>query len=1055
MKTRILLALLFLGSALLSSAATNDLTALLQQGLFDEEANRDLPAAIADYQSLATQFDRDRQVAATAVYRLGECYRKLGQTNEATAQYQRLLHDFADQKDLVTLSRQNLTGLGVATESHFATRLQAIVKGAAGAGPATDSRSTQQDLLAQEIKVTEEALLHQQTQFQMGTLPSDALLPTQQKLLELKRQMAALETGEPVATGPTAATLGNAAAEAQLLAAELARMDQLKNDPARRALSALAMYPDDDLSKMLRHLPELQGQVNDLTDTNVTVKTNSFYVAFGPNADRLLDTQSQIPTNRAERLRQAREEWDKQLALIGQRADFIISLQQARLEVLQSVAATAAQNPASTASAAPTDEESREIVRIQQMIQNSPDLINAPGEDRRTPLAMAAINGWLKVAAYLLDHGADVNAGQVACEAALYHAAKAGNRAMVEFLLSRGADVNADCPLSVASEKGFQAVVEVLLTNKADVNEPAYDNNEHDTPLCLAVMHNHVSIAQKLVAAGANPNVVNTQGRTPLSYGAERRSPEMVKLLLAAKADPNAGKDAPLLVAIFQKDAVSAELLLQAGAKPSAVGAINFMGGGNYPGTFQNYAEHITPFWTAIYGRQLPLVQLLLKYHADPDDAQTDGQPVIFRVLSETNILAALLAAGAKVDPTDPAGNQRTPLWYAANGNNVAAVDILLKHGANPNASDQDGSTPLSAAACRSADSGIFELLLAHQADPNVRNHDGLTPLSYVKANGKLDLAALLRQHGALDQLPDWDRITASRPSANYSTPVFHKATNDVNQFTLLELIAVQCRFLAANPGDQGGNYEKSAFFNSGSEPIPFPDLAHLRVHRPAADYKKNPDLTVNLAPAFQSGDASNDLPLHWGDVVEIPEADHPLNENWPGFSDPELANLKKCLTRHVTVIVNSQTNLLTLAPGITFRDPNGQIVPVPHVNVPGSPFLPRQTSIQSTPFWLTPVLMQSKLVLASSDLAHVHVTRRDPQTGKTAEWTFDCSQPPSSSDSGGRGGFGGGGTPRPMAPPRLMGPGGRPVNPSVAVAADACDLWLRDGDVIDVPERP
>jgi len=32
---------------------------------------------------------------------------------------------------------------------------------------------------------------------------------------------------------------------------------------------------------------------------------------------------------------------------------------------------------------------------------------------------MAAINGWLKVAAYLLDHGADVNAGQVACEAPL------------------------------------------------------------------------------------------------------------------------------------------------------------------------------------------------------------------------------------------------------------------------------------------------------------------------------------------------------------------------------------------------------------------------------------------------------------------------------------------------------------------------------------------------------------------------------------------------------------------------------------------------------------
>ena len=54
-------------------AATNNLTSLLQQGLFEEEANRNLDAAIASYQSLATQFDKDRQVAATAVIRLGEC----------------------------------------------------------------------------------------------------------------------------------------------------------------------------------------------------------------------------------------------------------------------------------------------------------------------------------------------------------------------------------------------------------------------------------------------------------------------------------------------------------------------------------------------------------------------------------------------------------------------------------------------------------------------------------------------------------------------------------------------------------------------------------------------------------------------------------------------------------------------------------------------------------------------------------------------------------------------------------------------------------------------
>ena len=112
MKSKLLLAATLFVTPLAAPAATNDLTALLQQGLFDEEATRDLTAAIADYQSLARQYDKDRQVAATAIYRLGECYRKLGQTNEAATQYRRLVHDFPEQTDLAQLSRQNLAGLG-------------------------------------------------------------------------------------------------------------------------------------------------------------------------------------------------------------------------------------------------------------------------------------------------------------------------------------------------------------------------------------------------------------------------------------------------------------------------------------------------------------------------------------------------------------------------------------------------------------------------------------------------------------------------------------------------------------------------------------------------------------------------------------------------------------------------------------------------------------------------------------------------------------------------------------------------------------------------------
>src|SRR2546425_13349682 len=92
-------------SAIVAPAATNDLSAALQRGLFEEEANHNLDAAIQAYQSVINQYDKDRKLAATAIFRLGESYRKQGKTNEATAQHERVLREFGDQTELATVSR--------------------------------------------------------------------------------------------------------------------------------------------------------------------------------------------------------------------------------------------------------------------------------------------------------------------------------------------------------------------------------------------------------------------------------------------------------------------------------------------------------------------------------------------------------------------------------------------------------------------------------------------------------------------------------------------------------------------------------------------------------------------------------------------------------------------------------------------------------------------------------------------------------------------------------------------------------------------------------------
>src|SRR3954469_149527 len=92
--------------AALVAPAADSLTQTLQKGLFEEEANQNFPAAIQAYEAVISQADEQRKLTATALFRLGECYRKLGKTNEANAQFRRILRDFSEQDALVKASRE-------------------------------------------------------------------------------------------------------------------------------------------------------------------------------------------------------------------------------------------------------------------------------------------------------------------------------------------------------------------------------------------------------------------------------------------------------------------------------------------------------------------------------------------------------------------------------------------------------------------------------------------------------------------------------------------------------------------------------------------------------------------------------------------------------------------------------------------------------------------------------------------------------------------------------------------------------------------------------------
>ena len=128
-----------------------------------------------------------------------------------------------------------------------------------------------------------------------------------------------------------------------------------------------------------------------------------------------------------------------------------------------------------------------------------------PGQN----LIDAAKRGDLAIVQLLLSKVADVNAKNDNGTTALIVASQAGHLNVVQALLAKGADVKAKrndgvTALILASSEGHLDVVRMLLNKRADVN--AKDNDGH-TALILASQEDHHEVVQLLIAKGADGNV--------------------------------------------------------------------------------------------------------------------------------------------------------------------------------------------------------------------------------------------------------------------------------------------------------------------------------------------------------------------------------------------------------------------------------------------------------------------------------------------------------------------------------------------------------------------
>ena len=146
----------------------------------------------------------------------------------------------------------------------------------------------------------------------------------------------------------------------------------------------------------------------------------------------------------------------------------------------------------------------------------------------------------------LIAAGAEVNARDDRAYDALTQAAARGDHALVELLLASGADVRLitspyrGTALIAAAHHGHVEVIRALIARKAPLD---HVNNLGWTALMEAIVlgdggARHTESLRILLAAGANPNIGDRDGVTPLTLARRRGYGEMARLLESAGAKP-------------------------------------------------------------------------------------------------------------------------------------------------------------------------------------------------------------------------------------------------------------------------------------------------------------------------------------------------------------------------------------------------------------------------------------------------------------------------------------------------------------------------------------
>jgi hypothetical protein len=425
-----------------------------------------------------------------------------------------------------------------------------------------------------------------------------------------------------------------------------------------------------------------------------------------------------------------------------------------------------------------------DVAEVRRLIDLGADVTLA-NDYGATPMSLAAEVANTEILKLLLDAGADVESPNADGMTSLLAVARTGNVEAATLLLDRGAAIEAreafggQTPLMWAAARRHPAMIELLLARGAKIDE-----------------RSAVRDYQRHVQAEGRPKSLDTGGFTPLLYAARENCLACVDVLLAHGADidlPDPDGVSPLHVAIMNANWDLAKRLIEAGADVNqwdiygeaplftAVGQRSRTDGGRASIDPPNVTDGMTILRLLLERGANPNMQLFFRPANVRGSTNTRGSTPLIRAATNNDREAVELLLANGADATIYMADRQTPIHAVLAGragekDAIELIKILHDAGTDVNSvalvvhmEEVRGGSALHYAV-RKRYKDVIRLLASYGIDMNLKDQDGLTALDYTQSRGFMPFmanqtprydeeAALLRELGAtvlMAKAPDW-----------------------------------------------------------------------------------------------------------------------------------------------------------------------------------------------------------------------------------------------------------------------------------------------------------